>query len=256
MPAHLTLLILALAVAPVSGLAEGPAAPAAPAARVAPARAAPARAAPATPPVPAAQIPWAVRRDLNRAQAQLRQQLSRLPRDEGIEVLRASDSVTLRVPAHVLFAPDSESLRHDRLAARVLSVPERLLRVRRRLGAQIEVYTDNIGGRGLNQVISQQRAAALLSALRRAGIAARRLQAQGAGLSAAIASNDTPEGRMRNRRVEFVFERAGTPAAPAAPAAPALKPVGAAGAGTPAVRSNSAAAAPLRPEPAAARAGA
>ncbi len=174
-------------------------------------------------------MPWVLRRELNRAQAQLRQQVSRLPRDEEIEVLRDSGSVTLRVPTRLLFAPDSESLTHDRASARVLSLPERLLRLRRRLTAQIDVYTDNIGGRALNQAISQQRAAVLLAVLTRAGIAPRRLQARGVGLSAAIASNDTPEGRMRNRRVEFVFEPAGPrPAAPTSAAAP-FRPAPAAG---------------------------
>jgi outer membrane protein OmpA-like peptidoglycan-associated protein len=173
-------------------------------------------------------VPWAVRRELNRAQALLRAQVAHLPHDDDIELLRESEAVVLRIPSRVLFRPDSQSLlQADAATARVLALPERLLRRRHRLTARIEVYTDNIGGTSLNLSLSQQRAQTLLQVLRRAGISARRLQAQGGGLRDAIASNDTPEGRMRNRRVEFVFERAGTqPAAPLRPA-PAAAPAGA-----------------------------
>lgn len=162
------------------------------------------------PPAAPIHVPWAVRRELNHAQSLLRLGVARLPRDEGVELLRESEAVILRVPAQLLFRPDSRSLQTSAATARLLALPERVLRRRHRLTARIEVYTDNIGGAGLNLTLSQQRAQTLLDLLQRAGISARRLEAHGQGLSAAIASNDTPEGRMRNRRVEFVFERVGT----------------------------------------------
>ncbi len=209
-----------------------------------------------TPPAPAAavHVPLAVRRELNRAQSLLHAQLAHLPPEDGIELLRESESVILRVPARVLFRPDSKSLQTDAATQRVLALPERLLRRRHRLSARIEVYTDNIGGMALNLTLSEQRAQVLLAVLRRAGISAQRLQAQGDGLTAAISSNDTPEGRMRNRRVEFVFERAGTrrPAASAGPSGAASTSARAASTSA----RVAAAGAPLRPAQAAARAGA
>lgn len=164
----------------------------------------------ARPPPVRIHVPRAVRRELNRAQSVLRAKLARLPHEDGIELLRESEAVILRVPTRLLFEPDSKALQKSAASARVLALPEQLLRRRHRLTARIEVYTDNIGGIGLNQTLSQQRALALLKVLQRAGIPAQRLEAQGQGLSTALASNDTPEGRMRNRRVEFVFERVGT----------------------------------------------
>jgi len=162
----------------------------------------------------------ASRRELARAEVQLKRQLARLPADSGVQVLRRPDGVVLRVPARVLFAPDSATLRRgDASATRALTVAARLLQRRRRLAAQIDVYTDDIGGAALNLGFSEQRAQALAAALHAAGVAAIRIRAHGEGLADALASNDTPEGRIRNRRVEIVFESAGALAAEA-PARP------------------------------------
>jgi len=66
-------------------------------------------------------------------------------------------------------------------------------------------HTDNVGGVDSNIKLSQDRAEAVLQALvRDHGIAPARLRAYGCGLFAPIASNDTEEGRAKNRRVELV----------------------------------------------------
>jgi len=71
------------------------------------------------------------------------------------------------------------------------------------------VYTDSLGGTGINQSLSEQRAQALYAALTAAGIARARLQPHAAGAAAPVTSNDTPAGRIENRRVEIEFRRAG-----------------------------------------------
>ncbi len=66
-------------------------------------------------------------------------------------------------------------------------------------------YTDNKGTADHNLKLSQQRADAIVSALvKNYGIAADRLSAIGAGSNAPVASNDTEEGRAKNRRVELL----------------------------------------------------
>ena len=152
-------------------------------------------------------VPGAVRRELNRAEALLRREVSRLMPGSGVQILRQADRVILRVPARLLFSPDSEVLREVPQTDRMLALPVQLLHKRRRLTAIIAVYTDNIGGTSFNQALSTQRAQAVVAALQARGIPAARLQPDGAGLASALASNDTPEGRIENRRVEFVFER-------------------------------------------------
>ena len=68
----------------------------------------------------------------------------------------------------------------------------------------IEGHTDNVGEAVANQKLSEQRAAAVKAYLAGQGIAAARLQSKGFGASKPAASNDTPEGRQQNRRVELV----------------------------------------------------
>jgi len=68
----------------------------------------------------------------------------------------------------------------------------------------IEGHTDNQGGRGINQPLSENRAAAVMSWLEGKGIEGSRLKATGFGDSKPIDSNKTAEGRANNRRVEFV----------------------------------------------------
>jgi len=67
----------------------------------------------------------------------------------------------------------------------------------------IEGHTDNIGTDADNLSLSQRRANAVLAAVTAAGVGPDRLTAVGFGESKPIASNDTLEGRARNRRVEL-----------------------------------------------------
>jgi outer membrane protein OmpA-like peptidoglycan-associated protein len=65
-------------------------------------------------------------------------------------------------------------------------------------------HTDNIGGAKFNVALSQRRAAAVKDALvTRFKIAPGRLQTNGYGASSPLDTNDTLEGRARNRRVEL-----------------------------------------------------
>jgi len=157
----------------------------------------------ADPPVPSR----AVRRELDRAQAQLRDSLS--PRDvaAGVAILRQPERVLLRIPARLLFDPESTIPREDAPARGLLLSVRALLRKRSALVARIEVYTDGIGGLDANLRDAQRRADALLAWLAEEGVPARHLQAMGRGARSPLARDDAPEGRIQNRRVELVFER-------------------------------------------------
>jgi outer membrane protein OmpA-like peptidoglycan-associated protein len=74
-------------------------------------------------------------------------------------------------------------------------------------GLKIHVvgHTDNVGGVDNNIKLSQERAEAVLQALvRDHAIAPSRLRSYGCGQFAPVATNDTEEGRAKNRRVELV----------------------------------------------------
>lgn len=68
---------------------------------------------------------------------------------------------------------------------------------------RVEGHTDAVGGHAFNLELSRQRAQAVKAYLVKQDIAKKRLVAQGYGPDQPLASNDTDEGRERNRRVEF-----------------------------------------------------
>ena len=70
---------------------------------------------------------------------------------------------------------------------------------------RIEGHTDSTGPASVNLRISQQRADAVRDELVALGIAADRIQTIGMGEDFPIASNETGEGRSRNRRVDVIL---------------------------------------------------
>lgn len=86
----------------------------------------------------------------------------------------------------------------------ILDEVVRLLRVNpeiKLLG--IEGHTDDRGGVEYNDKLAQNRAASVRLYLINKGISGSRLTSQGFGSRRPLETNDTPEGRARNRRVEF-----------------------------------------------------
>lgn len=63
-------------------------------------------------------------------------------------------------------------------------------------------YTDNTGSEETNNKLSQERAEAAMQELINLGVDAARVEAEGYGPQHPIASNDTPEGRAQNRRID------------------------------------------------------
>jgi len=72
------------------------------------------------------------------------------------------------------------------------------------LTMQIEGHTDSVGGDEFNQTLSEQRAGSVRDFLAQQGVPVSSVTARGFGKTQPVASNDTPEGRQRNRRVEIV----------------------------------------------------
>lgn len=70
---------------------------------------------------------------------------------------------------------------------------------------RIEGHTDDRASREHNLDLSQRRAASVMRWLSEHGVEASRLEAQGFGPDRPVVSNQTREGRARNRRVEFII---------------------------------------------------
>jgi OOP family OmpA-OmpF porin len=68
---------------------------------------------------------------------------------------------------------------------------------------EVQAHSDSSGAASYNQALSEKRAGSVRDYMVSKGIAADRLTAKGYGEDQPIASNDTREGRAKNRRVEL-----------------------------------------------------
>jgi outer membrane protein OmpA-like peptidoglycan-associated protein len=89
----------------------------------------------------------------------------------------------------------------SRLAGYLAAYPDRVI--------SVEGFSDGVGDTAWNQQLSERRAFAVQSALAALGVDPRRIIVRGYGPAYPIASNDTPEGRQLNRRVEIVISDRG-----------------------------------------------
>jgi outer membrane protein OmpA-like peptidoglycan-associated protein len=126
----------------------------------------------------------------------LRSRLNALRETRGAQGMQMSlDDVAFATGQSSLRAEAGESL--AKLAEFVRKDPDKRVR--------IEGHTDSTGSANANQVLSQKRAEAVRDALERAGIDASRMTAVGVGEERPVASNETAEGRAKNRRVDIIL---------------------------------------------------
>ncbi|MFV1981830.1 MAG: OmpA family protein [Rhodothermia bacterium] len=103
----------------------------------------------------------------------------------------------------IYFDTDSDNLSDD--SDETLEQISNLLDSRPSLNLLVVGHTDNQGGYDQNMDLSQRRAAAVVKALvDRLGVNADRLTGAGVGFLSPVATNDTEDGRAKNRRVELV----------------------------------------------------
>jgi outer membrane protein OmpA-like peptidoglycan-associated protein len=87
------------------------------------------------------------------------------------------------------------------------------------LTLQVEGHTDSVGTDEFNMELSGRRADAVRDYLAQQGVPASSMSAKGFGKTQPVASNDTPDGRQKNRRVELVVNGAAIGNSASAPAA-------------------------------------
>ncbi len=72
------------------------------------------------------------------------------------------------------------------------------------LNLQVEGHTDSVGSDEFNQQLSERRAGSVRDFLVQQGVTGAAVSSRGFGKTQPVATNDTPEGRQRTRRVELV----------------------------------------------------
>ena len=102
----------------------------------------------------------------------------------------------------VLFDTGSATLKPG--AREKLAKISGILLAHKGLALQIEGHTDSVGSDDFNQQLSERRAASVLDFLAGEAVPAEAMAARGFGKTQPVASNDTAEGRQRNRRVELI----------------------------------------------------
>jgi outer membrane protein OmpA-like peptidoglycan-associated protein len=107
-----------------------------------------------------------------------------------------------RIALYVNFDFNKATLKPD--AKPVIDQVVALMKDTPALKLEIDGYTDNVGAHDYNVTLSQDRAAAVVAALKTAGVDASRLASNGFGPDKPIADEATAEGRAKNRRVELV----------------------------------------------------
>ena len=125
----------------------------------------------------------------------------------GIGVTQTQDNrLKLDIPSDISF--DTGRADISRNFAPVLDRFANSLRDNQNTDVRIVGHTDNTGSDAINNPLSMDRAASTRNYLTSRGISGSRIQVEGRGSYEPIASNNTSDGRSRNRRVEiFVGER-------------------------------------------------
>jgi outer membrane protein OmpA-like peptidoglycan-associated protein len=140
---------------------------------------------------------------LDRQAAELRRELG----DDRITITNTGQQLVVTMPQDVLFATDSAALRAD-LQGDIRALGQNLQRYPDST-IQVIGHTDNTGSAAYNQDLSERRARSVAGVLYEVGVSPSRVVPIGRGEAQPIASNQTPEGRQANRRVEFVITPTG-----------------------------------------------
>ena len=134
---------------------------------------------------------------MDRQEAELRTRLQ----STGVSVSRVGDSIVLNMPGNVTFASDSSNISAD--FYKVLDSVALVINKYEKTYVDIVGHTDSTGSREHNQRLSVARASSVARYLESQKVMPQRSITSGMGPDNPVASNDTPQGRALNRRVEI-----------------------------------------------------
>lgn len=122
-------------------------------------------------------------------------QVEQVTDDNGLQAIKVTFNGGILFPTNGTTLSASAKADLSRFATSLLNNPD--------TNVQIFGFTDNTGSYQVNERVANGRADAVLTYLVNCGVSPTRLTAQGIPMADYIASNDTPEGRAQNRRVEI-----------------------------------------------------
>ena len=134
---------------------------------------------------------------MDQQEAKLRKQLSHT----GLNVSRRGETIILSMPGSATFSSGSSEV--DAKFYPVLDSVGLVLGEYDQTYVDVIGHTDSQGSREYNQRLSEKRAKSVARYLETRALAPQRVKVDGMGEKSPIASNDTREGRAKNRRVEI-----------------------------------------------------
>ena len=139
--------------------------------------------------------------------ARQKREMEQATQGTGIAVTQTQDNqLKLDIPSDISFAVGRSDIQSN--FAPVLDRFAEGLRNNPNTDVRIIGHTDNTGSDAVNNPLSLDRAASTRNYLTGRGIDGRRISIEGMGERQPIATNETADGRSRNRRVEiYVGER-------------------------------------------------
>ena len=138
----------------------------------------------------------------SRRMEEQRQAMEQATAGTGVDVVRTQDNqLKLNIPSDISFATGSAALQPQ--LRTVLQQFAEGLRANPGTLVRVAGHTDNVGSDASNNTLSIARADTVRDFLEDRGVSRSRIEAVGRGEREPIASNDTADGRAKNRRVEI-----------------------------------------------------
>ncbi|MFK0573783.1 OmpA family protein [Endozoicomonas sp.] len=119
----------------------------------------------------------------------------------GVQVYREGDQLKLIMPSNITFDSSKSDIKSAFYP--VLGSVARVFNEYDRNLIQVVGYTDSTGGDKINLPLSQARADSVANYIAFQGVDGSRITGYGRGSMDPVASNNTSEGRAKNRRVEI-----------------------------------------------------
>lgn len=134
---------------------------------------------------------------MDQQEAELRQRL----RAAGVSVQRQGNNIVLVMASDVTFPVDGDQVQPQ--FYRTLAAVGEVLAEYNKTTIEVSGHTDSTGSNQYNQDLSQRRANAVAWVLSQNGVMPQRMYVIGMGETRPVATNATPAGRAKNRRVEI-----------------------------------------------------
>ena len=119
----------------------------------------------------------------------------------GAKIERVGEGIKITFDSGILFATNSSTLEPD--AKMNINKFAEILNKYPDTKVLVTGFTDNVGSEEYNQKLSEKRASAVSNYTQNQGVASSRFSIVGFGESNPVATNDTPDGKRMNRRVEI-----------------------------------------------------